>query len=57
MHDLGALMRLPPRKRLRQADQQQVHIRVGGEKLAARGKRDAGAVVAPHAIDCQCDHE
>jgi hypothetical protein len=28
----------------------------GIKKLAARRERDAGAVVAPHAIDSQSDH-
>ena len=36
--------------------EQQMGVGMGIEKLAARRQRDAGAVVAPHAVNCQGDH-
>ncbi|MPM75653.1 hypothetical protein SDC9_122647 [bioreactor metagenome] len=36
--------------------QQQAGIRMMFKKLAARRKRDAWAMIAPHAVDSQCDH-
>src|SRR6218665_675660 len=38
------------------ADQQQAGIRMMVEKRAACRERDAGAMVAPHAVNGQCDH-
>ena len=40
----------------RLAYQQQPRLRMFVEKLTARRERDAGAVIAPHAVNSQCDH-
>ena len=42
---------------LGQADHQQLRIGMVIQKLTARRQRDAGAVVAPHAINSQSNHE
>jgi hypothetical protein len=39
------------------ADQQQLRVRVLFQETAARGQRDAGAVIAPHAVHSKGDHE
>ena len=54
-HDGSALVR-ERLKTVLQTDQQQMGIGMIVEELAARRERDAGAVVAPHAVNSQCDH-
>ncbi|MNF05810.1 hypothetical protein D3C80_2056300 [compost metagenome] len=38
------------------ADEQQLRVGMFVEELTARRERDAGAVIAPHAVNSQCDH-
>ena len=44
-------------QRIGLADQQQPGVGMGIEELAARRERDAGAVITPHAVNGQSDHE
>ena len=41
---------------LGQTHQEQARIGVRVQKVAARRQCDMGAVVAPHAVNSQCDH-
>jgi hypothetical protein len=53
-HDRGPIVREALQAGLL-ADEQQARVGMVVEELAARGERNAGAVVAPHAVNSQCD--